>query len=218
VVALLITGAGSHAHAHVEGTTRLTVFREPGQTRQGIEVIHPQGDVSAEIGNTLSVNAGYEVDIVSGATPQTFGPSSGPDAVSGATQFSDIRQAAHGGLSIQSPLIAFDAAYSYGWESDYKSHTGMVAAHGDFLEKNFTLNLAYTRNFDFVCDQNNGAAQSEMDLVALTSSERCFKNDPEVVSRRLDVNTFEPSLTFTRKPNTTGRGLPSGPRAALTGD
>ena len=48
----------------------------------------------------------------------------------------------------ETATVALTAGYSYGWENDYRSHTLSVAARGDFLERNFTLGLAYTRNFD----------------------------------------------------------------------
>ncbi len=200
IVLLAVATAPAGARAHVEGASRVTLFSEPGKGGSGISVVHPQGDVSADLADTLSLNAGYEVDVVSGSTPRIFGPSSGPDAVSGATKFKDLRQAAHAGFGIQSSIIGVSAGYSYGWESDYKSHTGSVAAHGDFLDRNFTLSLAYTRNFDFVCDQNNDAAASPLELQALTSSQGCFTAEPSLVTRRLDVHTFEPALTWTASP------------------
>ncbi len=187
-------------HANVEGASNVTIFRELSNAGTSVRVIHPQGDVSADIGKTFAVNAGYEVDIVSGATPAVYGSAS-PDAVTGATQFSDTRQVARGGLSVNTALVGLSAAYSYGWESDYRSHTVMAAARGDFFDRNFTLGLAYTRNFDSVCDQNNEGAQGPLDLQPLTSSEHCFATDQtDVVSRSIAVHTFEPSLVWTATP------------------
>jgi hypothetical protein len=199
IVAILLA-VGATARADVEGATRLTMFREPGTTGN-VQVIHPQADVGASLGGGTGLRAGYEVDLVSGATPVTFGPSEGPDAVSGATGFSDQRQAARGALSVETATMQIDAGYSYGWERDYRSHTVAVAGRGDFLERNFTLGLGYTLNLDSVCDQNNDAAAGPLDLQPLPSSDGCFVPDHQsTVSRRLVVHSFEPALAWSATP------------------
>jgi hypothetical protein len=102
---------------------------------------------------------------------------------------------------VNTALVGLAAGYSYGWEKDYRSHTLSASARGDFLERNFTLGLAYTRNFDSVCDQNNQNAQGPLDLLALASSENCFKVGVEdVVERKVATHTFEPSLVWTATP------------------
>jgi hypothetical protein len=197
---LLAAAIPSRTDAGVEAASHLTIFREPSSSGGSVQVVHPQTDVSATLGQTATLSAGYEVDLVSGATPSVYG-SSQPDAVSGATQFSDQRQQARGGVSVETPLIGLGAGYSYGWEKDYRSHTLTASARGDFLERNFTLGLAYTRNFDTVCDQNNEAAQSPLDRQPLTSAEHCFKADQaDVTTHRVAVHTFEPSLVWTATP------------------
>ena len=198
-----LAGARS-ASATVEATSTLTIFRE-ASVNNPVQVVHPQVDVSADLGKWAGVNAGYEVDIVSGATPRAFGSatetSAGVDAVTAATSFSDQRQQARGGLSMNTPLVGLSAGYSYGWEKDYRSHTLSAAARGDFLERNFTLSLSYTRNFDSVCDQNNQNAQGPLDLLPLASSENCFKVGAEdVVQRKVATHTFEPALVWTATP------------------
>lgn len=201
---LVAVMAAPAARATVEATSTVTLFREASPTTP-IEVLHPQLDVTADLGKWAGVNAGYEVDVVSGATPRAFGSatetSAGVDAVSGATHFDDQRQQARGGLSVNTPLVGLSAGYSYGWEKDYRSHTLSAAARGDFLERNFTLSLAYTRNFDQVCDQNNQNAQGPLELLPLASSENCFKTAAEdVVRRDVATHTFEPALVWTATP------------------
>jgi hypothetical protein len=198
-VAGLLAAAGSSARADVQAASHLTVFTEPSPQGRGLQVIHPQTEVGATHG-ALGLQAGYELDIVSGATTRVYRPGDQPDAVSGAT-FSDVRHAARGALSFETQTVALTAGYSYGWENDYKSHTLSVAARGDFLERNFTLGLAYTRNFDSVCDQANDLAQSLLDLRPLGTSEGCFQaSSTELTARRLSIDTFEPSLSWTATP------------------
>lgn len=188
------------AHAgQVEAATRLTLFREPSTSNAGVTVIHPQADVVATASNSLQLSAGYELDMVSGATPRTYGVK--VDAVSGATHFADQRHAARAGFGYDTGVIAWTGSYSYGWENDYRSHTLSVGAHGDFFERNFTLGLAYTRNFDSVCDNNNARAQGLLDLQPLANSAHCFASgETDVVTRPVNIHTFEPSLAWTATP------------------
>ena len=200
--ALLLSLLAIPAHATSEGASRITFFHEPSSSNDGITVIHPQLDVSAALGPSFDISAGYAVDIVSGATPQVFGPHTGVDAVSAATKFSDTRQEVKGGLAYTRPSAALSAGYSYGWESDYRSHTVSASTRTDLLDHNVTVALGYTHNFDSVCDNNNAAAAGQpLDYKPLASSAHCFHADmPDVVAHRLHIDTVEPSLTWTATP------------------
>jgi hypothetical protein len=184
------------ARADVEAATHLTIFTEPSDANKGVRVIHPQTEVAASTG-AFGVSAGYELDIVSGATARVY--AEGPDAVSGAS-FKDTRQAAHAGLSFETAAVAFSGGYSYGTENDYKSQTLTAAARGDFAERNFTLGLAYTRNFDKVCDNPNTLAESPTQRQPLGTSEGCFTVATDKAERKLSIDTFEPSLSWTATP------------------
>jgi hypothetical protein len=194
---LLVAGAGG-ARANTEAASRVTLFREPSTGSTGVTVIHPQVDVAGALGSSVSITAGYEVDIVSGATPRTFGV----DTVSGATKFSDVRQQVKGGIDYSRANNGLSAGYSYGWESDYKSSAVSATTRSDLLDHNFTLAVAYTHNFDDVCDANNETAAGQpLQLRALGGSDHCFKGGmADVVTHRLNIDTFEPSLTWTATP------------------
>jgi len=210
VAALALVAGARRAAANTEATSRLTIFREPSTSNSGITVIHPQVDASAALGSTFNIKAGYEVDVVSGATPRTFGPSNGVDAVSGATKFSDVRQEAKGGFEFNRASSGLSAGYSYGWESDYKSQAISASSHSDLVDHNFTLAIGYTHNFDTVCDANNAAAQGVLlNLQPLASSAHCFQSGmADVTTRKLSIDTFEPSLTWTATPRFVVQGAP----------
>ena len=185
--------------ADVEASSHLLLFTEPSRGDEGVQVIHPQTEVAASSGG-LGLSAGYELDIVSGASPRVYASAGGPDAVSGAT-FSDLRQAARGAVSYEAANVALQAGYSRSWENDYRSHAVSVSARGDFLERNFSLSLAYTRNFDNVCDQANVLAQGPLERQPLASSDECFQPESTITTvRSLRVHTFEPALSFTATP------------------
>lgn len=203
-VALAIPAAALFAGvaaANTETAGRVTMFVEPSNSNKGITVIHPQTDFSVALGQTVDVTAGYEVDIVSGATPALFGPRNGVDAVTSATEFSDTRHQVKGGLSYNRANSGFAAGYSYGWESDYRSHSVSASTRSDILDHNFVLSLGYTHNFDSVCDNDNSAVAGQpLDLKPLTSSALCFQGADGVVAHRLHIDTLEPGLTWTATP------------------
>lgn len=191
--------AAAPARAGVEAASRITVFQETssGARDTSVTVLHPQTDVSANLGEALSISAGYQMDIVTGATPRI----QGVDAVSSATRFEDLRQTAGGGLGWNLGEVSLNAGYSHGWEKDYRSNTVQVGGRGDFLERNLTLGLNYTRNIDEVCDANNATAQGPLELRALAASDHCFQpGRADTVTRRVDIHTFEPTLAWTATP------------------
>src|SRR5262245_19115048 len=81
----------------------LQYFVEPAAP-QRLHVFHPQLDVNIDAHRAFSIQLGYNADVVSGATPRTYGASSGPgsiDVVSSATSFSDVRHQVHGGMELR---------------------------------------------------------------------------------------------------------------------
>jgi hypothetical protein len=200
---LLAIGVARPARATntAEAAARVTMFDEPSDKNIGVRVIHPQADVSATVASTLAIAAGYSADVVSGATPATF------DVVSMATKFSDTRHLVHGGLGFEQPDGGISFAAAYGWESDYKSFVISGVTHHDLYEHNFTLALAYSHNFDTVCDADNTAAIGlPLERVPLTSSAGCFTTTTGYTTHPLSIDTFEPSLSWTMTPRLVVQG------------
>ena len=193
--------AAARATNTAEAAARVTMFDEPSDKNIGVRVIHPQADVSATVASTLAIAAGYSADVVSGATPATF------DVVSEATKFSDTRHLVHGSLGFEQSDGGIAGAVAYGWESDYKSFVLSGNTHHDLYEHNFTLALAYSHNWDTVCDADNTAAAGQpLDLVPLTPSAGCFTNTPSYTTHPLSIDTFEPSLAWTMTPRLVVQG------------
>jgi hypothetical protein len=201
VVAGLALASPARADNPTEVASRLTLFREPSSTNKGITVLHPQIDATAPLGAGLGVAAGWEADAVSGATPAVFGPHTGVDAITSATQFHDNREMVHAGFTYDRPDAGIGASYAYGWEHDYRSNSLSAVTHDDLYDHNFTLTLSYTHNWDSVCDANNANVQSPLALVPLTSSTHCFTSSAtDVVTHRLNIDAIEPSLSWTMTP------------------
>ena len=186
----------------------MTLFREPSTRTTGVAGHPPPGRRQRAVASTLAIAAGYEADVVSGATPATFGPhvASTPSA---ATKFSDMRQQVHGGFGYERPDGGISArGYAYGWESDYRSHVVSGDTHHDLLDHNFTLALAYTHNWDTVCDANNTAAAGQpLDLAAAHVVGRLLHEHARRTPRtRCSIDTFEPSLSWTMTPRLVVQG------------
>ena len=73
------------------------------------------------------------------------------DAITSAT-LSDFRQVPSGGITLASDVARLDASYSYGFESDYRSHGVSVSTSADLFDRNTSLALSYGRGWDDVCD------------------------------------------------------------------
>jgi hypothetical protein len=201
VAVAVVVPARARAENPTEVSSRLTLFREPSSHNKGITVLHPQVDANAPIAGGLGIAAGWEADAVSGATPAISGPHTGVDAITSATQFHDNREMVHGGFTYERPDAGIGASYAYGWENDYRSHSLSATTHDDLYDHNFTLALAYTHNWDSVCDANNAAVQTPLALVPLSSSTHCFNSSAtDVVTHRLNIDAIEPSLSWTMTP------------------
>jgi hypothetical protein len=112
-----------------------------------------------------------------------------------------------GGFGFERPEGGVSFGYAYGWESDYKSNVVSATTHHDLYEHNFTLALAYSHNWDDVCDNNNRAAIGlPLERTPLTSSAQCFTGADTVVTHRVHIDTLEPSLSWTMTPRLVVQG------------
>ncbi|HEY3256568.1 MAG TPA: hypothetical protein VGJ91_21560, partial [Polyangiaceae bacterium] len=76
------------------------LFLEPSK-RSGLTVVNPSATLAVSPNNWLTLQGGYEADIVSGASESLKGGRlSSVDIVTSATHFSDTRHALTGGFTI----------------------------------------------------------------------------------------------------------------------
>jgi hypothetical protein len=171
--ALVVTlGAAGVARAEDKVDLTTTWYQEARKGGQGgLTVVHPQLDVGLDLGETVTLDAGWSADAVTGATAAVYSV----DAVSSATEFSDLRNEGHLSLGFvgRRSQLAFSA--SVGAERDYLSLTFGGAGSIDLPGKNTNLALSYTHNLDQVCDRDNAMA-SPLERRALTGDVACPKN------------------------------------------
>jgi hypothetical protein len=162
-------------------------------------VYSPSVDAQAAPWSWLDVSAGWEADVVSGASVSTkAGPSyqgqhPGADVVSTAS-VRDLRNMARGEVGIHGDVTSVTAGYAYSTEHDYKSNSIHVNARSDVLQHNTQLELSYARNFDTICDRvQSDRETSPTRWVALEDSSGCFTSDPTRTTHDIAIDTFEAS-------------------------
>ena len=179
---------------------RATVLWEQSKS-SGLLVINPTAELSVTPIDWLELHAGYEADIVSGATESLKGGRLSPvDIVSSATDFKDTRHVISGGFGLVRETTKLSATYGRGFESDYRSHSISVSASTTFLQKNTELSLAYGRGFDEVCTTAFADSDSASVKQPLDSSKGCFKNGENRATRDVDLDNFQTGWTQTWTP------------------
>jgi hypothetical protein len=179
----------------VEFAPRATVFLEPSKTSK-LLVINPSAELKATPTDWLELHAGYEADIVSGATESLKGGRLSPvDIVTSATHFKDTRHQVSAGFGLTRDNTKLAATYSYGTENDYHSNAFSVQSGTTFLQKNTELTLAYGRGFDHVCTTAFADSDSPSVKTPLDSSKGCFTKTVDRASRRVDLDNFQTGWT-----------------------
>jgi hypothetical protein len=156
----------------------------------------PGADLSANIGESFQLNAGYEADIVTGASESIKGGQLSPvDIVSSATSFDDLRHVGRGGFAITREATSMSASYAYGVESDYRSHSVSVSAGTEFLQRNTELELSYARGFDETCTSAFAPSTPTTGRLALDTSLGCFTDSEDHGRHDVNVDTMQAAWT-----------------------
>src|SRR5262249_24522371 len=155
-----------------------TIFIE-SPTRTHMFVYTPGVEASATPFEWLAIRAGYEADIVSGASVATkAGPAyaathPGADVISTASVH-DFRSQFNGGFTLKKDIVNITGGYTFSTEHDYKSNAFFVSARTEPYEHDTQFEISYARNFDRVCDRVQGANDPPSRHVALEDSTGCF--------------------------------------------
>jgi hypothetical protein len=192
----LLAVLGRPVNAQVaEVDTSHTVFYE-APTHTNMFVYTPSVDVKVAPSPWLDVRAGWEADVVSGASVSTkFGPvyhASHPADVISTASVHDLRNMAGGEVTIKGDTTSLTGGYDYSTEHDYRSNSLHVNARADAFQHNTQFALSYGHNFDEVCDR----VQTESDPTrwsALETSVGCFTADATRTTHSIAIDTFETS-------------------------
>jgi hypothetical protein len=178
VVAVLAIVRPAEAQVVDFETTHTIFYESPTQTH--MFVYSPAVSLAATPWDWLTVNGGWEADVVSGASvaikagPAYQANHMGADVVTTASVH-DFRNSAIGGFTLRKEAVSFTAGYNYSTEHDYRSNSFNVAARTETYEHNTQLEIDYAHNFDQVCNRVQDANDNSPTLYhALEDSTGCF--------------------------------------------
>ena len=197
--ALVLSSTSARAQV-VQFDTAHTLYHE-SPTRSNMTVYTPGVDLAVTPADWITVRAGYEADIVSGASVATkAGPAyqavnPGADVITTASVH-DVRHAPRGGLTLRKGDVAYTFVYNYGTENDYKSQSIFASARTEAYEHNTQLEISYARNFDLVCDRVQAVNDRPPRFRALEDSNGCFTgSDPTRTRHPLSIDGLQGSWT-----------------------
>jgi hypothetical protein len=186
-------------------TTHSVFYESPSRTK--MFVYTPGGNIQVSPTDWLDVRAGWEADVVSGASiavkagPAYQATHPAADVVTAASVH-DLRNLARGGFTLRKDIVSLTAGYAYSTEHDYRSSSFNVAARTDTYDKNSQFEIAYARNFDSVCDRVQASDTSNVapHLVALEDSTGCFTSSNLRTTRSIAIDSFQGGWTQTWTP------------------
>ncbi len=195
------TLAAASARAQVAQVDTAHTFYHESPTRTNMTVYTPGVDVGVSPVQWLTIRAGYEADIVSGASvavkagPAYQAVNPGADVITTAS-VTDLRHSAKGSVAVRKGDVTFTGQYTYGTENDYKSHSIFVSAKTEAYEHNTQFELSYARNFDLVCDRTQAVNDRAPRFRALEDSNACFANsDPLRTRHTLSIDGLQAGWT-----------------------
>lgn len=192
----LLSYGSTPAAAESGVTTTNTVFIEGGGSLN-TTVFTPSVNASVDVADPVTISAGWEADVVSGASVAVVdAPVADVDAISSATKYSDFRQVARGAVTVRGSHTSITAGYGYGFENDYRSHTIELRARAELFERNTALELSYARGFDSVCNLRTPRAQDPVERGRMPNADGCFDDSaPNRQSESLSLHTFQGAWT-----------------------
>ena len=190
---LLLCAAGAaRAQDRGEAHGDLRIFAQPAPS-DWLLVVTPSvsGNVAAR--RWLRFDVDWTADVVTGATPRTYGS---PDVVSAATQMTEVRNSIGAGAAATVGPATLRAGYGYGTENDYRSHSLRAGLTLDLANHDTTIVADYSHGFDRVCDLfQPGVAVTRRQ--PLDTSQGCFSGTPGLTDESLDIDDLEVTLTQT---------------------
>ena len=202
VVAVLAMALAGVARADVPGgrvDAALHIFSEPAPS-QTLIVVTPAVRGRADIKNWLSLDVDWTADVVSGATPRTYGS---PDAVTAATRFSEVRNELGARAELRKGPFTARVGYRFGIENDYRSHALVLGAQFDLFQHDTTLAVDYAHDFDSVCDLDNRGLAPTL-RQPLSTSHGCFAGTRGLVEESVGIDDLSATVTQVLAPRLIG--------------
>ncbi|MGZ3407544.1 MAG: DUF3570 domain-containing protein, partial [Polyangia bacterium] len=191
---LLVVGASGAAAAQDRGEAHgaLRIFAQPAPS-DFLIVLTPSVTGKVTALRWLTFDVDWTADIVTGATPRTYGS---PDVVSAATQFTEVRNVVGAGASFLVGPATITAGYAYGTENDYRSQLLRAGVTLDLANHDSVIVADYSHGFDNVCDLDQPGVPLTL-RQPLDTSRGCFAGTVGLTNEKLDIDNVELTLTQT---------------------
>jgi hypothetical protein len=187
---ILVAAAAQAEDDRGEAHGGLRVYVQPAPS-DFLLVVTPSASARVQALRWLRVDVDWSADVVTGATPRSYGS---PDVITAATQFSETRNAVGAGVAASVGPATLSAGYGYGTENDYRSQLVRAGVRLDLAKHDTIIDAAYSHSFDGICD----LAQPNVPLLQrqpLDTSRGCFAGLAQLTTERLDGDDVELSLT-----------------------
>jgi hypothetical protein len=188
-------GARTAAAQVAQFDTTHSLFHE-APTKSNMTVYTPSTDLEVTPTDALTVRAGWEADVVSGASvavkagPTYQNAHPGADIVTSASVH-DLRNSARGGFTLRKDIVTFTGGYNYSIEHDYQSNSFNVSARTEPLQHDTQLEIAYAHNFDEVCNRVQTPGTPATLARALEDSTGCFTSNPLRTTDAISVDSMQ---------------------------
>jgi hypothetical protein len=165
-----------------ELSTTHTIYHE-APTGSHMTVYTPSTDLEVTPLDWLTLRAGWEADVVTGASiavkagPAYQATHVGADVVTAASVH-DFRNSARGGFTLRKDIVSITGGYNYSIEHDYRSNSFNVAARTEPLEHDSQFEIDYAHNFDQVCNAVQPPGTPATLSQPLSDSTGCFTSNP----------------------------------------
>ena len=196
---LLSAGGVARAQDRGEAHGDLRIFTQPAPS-DFLIVITPTVTGKVDVRPWLRFDVDWSADVVTGATPRTYGS---PDVVSAATSFTEVRNVIGAGVSGIVGPATLSAGYAYGTENDYHSNLIRFGGSVDLFHHNTILSADYSHSFDSICD----LAQPGVPVTLrqpLDSARGCFAGTPGLTTESLGIDFVELAVSQTLTPRLVG--------------
>lgn len=167
-----------------------TYFYESGGPLH-MKVFNPAVGASAGVGEHVSLQAGWEADVVTGASVAVVDAPGDVDAITSATKLDDLRHVFRGGATVRGDTTRLAGSYAYGFERDYRSHSLALSAATELFDRNSTLEISYGRGWDSVCDLHQPNAEEAVERQRLPDSSGCFGKAADRTTHAIDLHSLQ---------------------------
>lgn len=192
--ALSLAPRAARAQVAELDTSHSIYYESPFRTN--MLVYSPAASLSVTPAEPVDVRAGWEADVVSGASvavkagPAYQATHPAADVVTTASVH-DLRNVARGGFTLRKETVSLTGDYAFSTEHDYRSHSLNVSAKTELFDHNTQLEINYARNFDSTCDRVQSTDDAPARFRALEDSTGCFTSEATRTTRSIGVDGLQ---------------------------